>query len=502
MRLLACVLVLSSSLLVSDAFAQTPAAPAAPDPPKAAPAPAPEKLTVGSVDVSVFWRARVELWDWFESPVGDGGYGYFNSTARVGFGQTKKAWDWRLELSAPVYLGAPDDASGPPPLGAYGFGPGYYGSNGRNTSYGQFFLKQAFVQFKGLGKSTLKVGRFEFFDGTEAKIPDPALNALVQSRIAHRLISNSGFPAAQRSYDGAILTWSSGPNTVAGFGARTTAGGVHLNGWTELDIEVYYGAYNRLVKTANGTGIFRVFGVGYVDHRNTLSKPDNRPAPVKVADNDSIALFTYGADYAHVFKTASAGTFDVIGYLAGQTGSWGTLSQSASTAFGEFGWQPKEPVLKPWLRVGYRYSSGDDDPLDGDNGTFYQVMGATRQYAKFPYYNMMNLKDVYGLFAVRPSPKYTVRGEIHGLSLADSADLWYSGGGPWQSDAFGYSGRPSHGSDSLGTLWDVALDVPRITPHLGVNFYYGHASAGSVITGTYPDGGSGNFGYIESVVRF
>jgi hypothetical protein len=495
---LACVLVLSASWLVTNAFAQVPPAPA-PEPPKAAPAP--QKLTVGDVDVSILWRARVEFWDWFESPLGDGGYSYFNSLARVGFGHAKTTWDWRLEFASPVYLGAPDDASGPPPLGAYGLGPAYYNANDRETNYGQFFLKQAFVQFKALGKSTLKLGRFEFFDGTEVRIPDPTLNGLVVSRVAHRLISNEAFPAAQRSFDGALLIWSSGANTIAGFGSRSTAGGVHLNGWTELDIEAYYGAYNRLVKTSNGSGIFRVFGVGYVDHRSTLAKPDNRPAPVKAADRDSIALFTYGASYAHVLHS-DAGEFDLIGYVAGQTGSWGTLSQSASTAFAEVGWQPDEPNLKPWLRGGYRYSSGDDDPLDGTNGTFYQVLGATRQYARFPFYNLMNLKDAYGLFALRPSPKYAVRSEIHGLHLADSADLWYGGGGPGQSDAFGYAGRPSHGSDSLATLWDIALDVPQITPHLGVNFYYGHASGGGVIKGTYPGGGGGNFGFVESIVRF
>ena len=203
----------------------------------------------------------------------------------------------------------------------------------------------------------------------------------------------------------------------------------------------------------------------------------------------------------HVFDTGKSGKVDVVGWAALQRGSWGSLSQRAASAFGEIGWQPKEPKLKPWLRAGYRYSSGDDDPLDGTNGTFYQVLGATRQYARFPFYNLMNLKDTYGLFAVRPSSSVTIRSEVHGLRLASAANLWYGGGGPGQSDAFGYAGRPSRGSDSLATFWDLSADT-QLSRHLGLNLYFGHASGGDVIERTYPAGAGGNFGYLETVVRF
>ncbi len=173
------------------------------------------------------------------------------------------------------------------------------------------------------------------------------------------------------------------------------------------------------MKTSNGAGSFRAFTVGYVDHRDDVVKPDNRPTAIRAADRETISLATFGADYVHVLDGGKSGKFDMLGWVATQTGSWGKLSQRASAAFGEFGWQPPEPTLKPWLRAGYRYSSGDDNPQDGRNGTFYQALGATRQYARFPFYNMMNLKDAYGLFAIRPSPKATIRSEVHSLRLAN-----------------------------------------------------------------------------------
>jgi hypothetical protein len=498
MRQVLWVLLLSTVGATDGALAQD-QRPVAP-PQKETPTPQ-QPLKLGTLDVSVVWRNRIEFWTWFDTPTGNNDYGFENSLVRVSVGQAKKTLDWRLEASQPTVLSVPNDAVAPPPQGALGLGGSYYGANTARQNYGTFFLKQAFVQFKQLGQSTLKVGRFEFFDGTEAKISDPTVNGLVQSRAAHRLLSNEAFPAAQRSLDGALFSWNTGANTVSGLAARPTAGGVHLNGWAELDIEVYYGAYNRVLTADRSAGSFRVFGVGYVDRRDEVVKPDNRPAAIRAADRGTIAIGTYGADYVGVFSTDSAGKFDVIGWAAVQTGSWGTLSQRASSAFGEAGWQPPEPRLKPWLRAGYRFSSGDDNPLDGKNGTFYQVLGATRQYARFPFYNMMNLKDTYGLFAVRPSPKITLRSEVHRLRLANRADLWYGGGGPGQSDAFGYAGRPSFGHASLATFWDISADTQPFA-RLGANLYYGHASGHDVIKSTFPSNANGHFGYIETLVRF
>jgi alginate export protein len=79
-----------------------------------------------------------------------------------------------------------------------------------------------------------------------------------------------------------------------------------------------------------------------------------------------------------------------------QTGSWGNLKQHAGAAVGEAGWQPPVKVLKPWLSAGYSYGSGDDNPNDTRHGTFFQVLPTPRQYARFPFYNMMNNEDWYG----------------------------------------------------------------------------------------------------------
>ena len=67
-----------------------------------------------------------------------------------------------------------------------------------------------------------------------------------------------------------------------------------------------------------------MFGLGYVDDRNTILKTDNRPAPVRTADLGKIQLATYGGDYVQVINTTNAGKFDFLVWGVFQGGSWGS----------------------------------------------------------------------------------------------------------------------------------------------------------------------------------
>ena len=71
-----------------------------------------------------------------------------------------------------------------------------------------------------------------------------------------------------------------------------------------------------------------------------MLKTDNRPTAVRAADLGKIEIATWGADYVHVFNTANAGKFDLLGWGVAQTGAWGNLTQRADAFVGEAGWQP------------------------------------------------------------------------------------------------------------------------------------------------------------------
>jgi hypothetical protein len=461
----------------------------------------PPKHKIGPFEISINWRTRAEGWNWFQGPKGNSNYPLWDSLLRIGIGQTRESLDWYAELEQPSILGLPNDAVVAPPKGQLGLGGTYYAANFNQTNNASVFLKQAYVDFKHLGPTRVKLGRFEYFDGTEVKPKDPTLAAVVQSRISSRLISNFAFAAVQRTFDGGQFSLNSGKNNFTFFGARPTAGVFQVDGMPELDLEVYYGAYTRTLNTSHGESQLRVFGLGYVDDRTTILKTDNRPAPIRTADVDKIQLANFGGDYVQVINTTNAGKIDFLVWGVFQGGSWGTQTQRAGAFVGEFGWQLPVKHLKPWLSAGYSYGSGDGNPNDSTHGTFFQVLTTPRQYARFPFYNMMNNEDFYATLNLKPASKLALRSEGHALRLASASDLWYSGGGAFQPQTFGYTGRPSNNFRSLANVWDISADY-QVTRSFSTTLYYGHAWGETVIAKIYPKDPNGQLIFLETNFHF
>ncbi len=207
-----------------------------------------------------------------------------------------------------------------------------------------------------------------------------------------------------------------------------------------------------------------------------------------------------GGNLLHVFTSAHAGSFDTLAWGAWQRGSWGTLAQRSWAVALEAGYQPPEKHLKPWLRAGWNYSSGDNNPLDSTHGTFFQVLPTPRIYARFPFFNLMNNDDLFGELILRPHKRVTIRSDVHSLRLSNAHDLWYSGGGAYDQKVFGYTGRPSGGATSLATLFDVSADV-TVARNISLTAYVADAEGKQVLAKIYP-GTTGRFGYLEFNYRF
>jgi hypothetical protein len=102
---------------------------------------------------------------------------------------------------------------------------------------------------------------------------------------------------------------------------------------------------------------------------------------------------------------------------------------------------------------------------------------------------------------IKPSKRLTVRTDLHALALANAADLWYSGGGPFQPATFGYTGRPSSSQSNLATLSDVSGDY-NVNANVAVGAYYGCASSKAVTSAVYSSGAGARLGYFELLLRF
>jgi hypothetical protein len=283
-------------------------------------------------------------------------------------------------------------------------------------------------------------------------------------------------------------------------GAIPTRGVFQADGWGQTHTAFGYAAHTWSWGGKQHAADTRLFALQYHDWREVL-KTDNRPLAVRRADLDRIRIETFGGHSAHAVDT-QAGTVDVLLWAALQTGRWGTASHRGHAVDIEAGFQPKAGGrLKPWFRGGFYDGSGDSDSADKRHATFFQVLPTPRPFARFPFFNMMNNRDRFGMIILRPHAKATASFEVHSLSLSHRNDLWYQGGGAFQPWTFGYAGRPANGARSLANLYDASLEF-RWRPEFTVSGYIGVAQGLSAVRAVYPKGQRASLGYLEAMYRF
>jgi hypothetical protein len=501
--------ILSAILLSSATWAQTPADAGSPGPapgtPSAAASPAsaaPDTIKLGRVTLTGSLRSRLYVWDWFQPAAGQNQYEYSGNLFRLNLAETFQKWDWDAEFAVPFLLGLPSQATDAAPQGALGLGSNYYAANGNSQNTAMIFPKQLYLRLHGLGSesSTLQIGRFLFLDGSETTPKDASLATLKKDRVSQRLLGDFGWSDVGRSFDGLHYSFSAPSDNFTFVAATPTRGVYQVDGWGWNRIGFGYAAYTHEWGKGRHAADSRLFFLEYDDFRHIL-KTDNRPTPVRKTDTENIRINTFGGHTLHALATG-AGPLDFLAWGAIQTGRWGTQQQLSYAFDLEGGWQPKIlPEVRPWLRGGYTAGSGDGNPNDNKHETFFQVLPTPRPYARFPFFNMMNMKDRFGALVLRPHPKVTIASEFHSLALSSVNDLWYSGGGAYQPWTFGYTGRAVSGRRSLGNLYDTSLEY-RATRRIMLTTYLGCTQGLAVMEEIYPRGKDGQFGYVELLYRF
>ena len=235
-------------------------------------------VKLGDVVVTGSLRARAEACNWFQGTANDD-YVYSGNIVRLGLTQTKKRYDWQVEVAVPFLLGLPDDAIAAAPQGQFGLGPAYYAANTNRTNVAELFVKQASIRFRGLGGiegQSVKAGRMEFIDGTEVAPWNGTLVAVKRDRIAHRLIGNFSFSHVGRSLDAVQYALNNKKLNFTFLAGRPTDGVFQVDGWRDLKINVFYGALTGQTGTGPNAGEWRVFGVGYRDYRDEIGRASCR----------------------------------------------------------------------------------------------------------------------------------------------------------------------------------------------------------------------------------
>ncbi len=198
----------------------------------------------------------------------------------------------------------------------------------------------------------------------------------------------------------------------------------------------------------------------------------------------------------------SVGPVDFLAWGALQQGEWGLLDHFAWRWDLEAGWQPSALPWKPWLRIGYGRSSGDDDPNDDDHGTFFQILPTARIYAWSTFYNLMNNEDAFAQLLLRPVAGLVWRTDFHNIRLSESRDLWYQGAGATLNDhnvGFGFPGRPAFGERDLFRVVESQLTYAW-SPTLEFTVYYAHIFGGDVVRKIFASD-QADFAYLEVILK-
>jgi len=463
----------------------------------------PAPLKLGNLEVSGSLRSRLEMWDYFTA-TGNSDYAFSGNLFRLSLAQKRARFDWQFELAAPLLAGLPSDALAAAPQSQLGLGANYFAANSNRSTAAMLFPKQGYVRLKnlfGVKDQSLRLGRFEWMDGSEATPKDATLAALKRDRINQRLIGPFGWSTVGRSFDGLHYSLNHKTLNATLVSALPTRGAFQVDGWGPLKTAFVYASLTGQTGQARSAGEWRVLSIYYQDWRH-VTKTDNRPAPVRAADLTNLRIGTYGGHYLHKWDTSSLGTFNILLWGVAQNGRWGRQAHRASAYDVEAGYQPKLlPKLKPWLSLGSSRGSGDDNPSDNRHGSFFQLLPTPRPFARTPLYDMVNNQDLFATLALRPHKLFTLRAEAHSLRLASPRDLWYSGGGAFQPSTFGYAGRNTVGARSLANQWDLSADW-NPNPHLNLNAYAGYLDGKAAIQTIYPKGATAVFTYLEATWKF
>lgn len=447
--------------------------------------------------VTVAIRERTNATQWFAATPMDEVYGHQDSLLRIALAQRIRNFDYVLDLGQSAELALPTDAvSAVAAQGQLGLGGTYYAANNNNSNPVAASFRQGFLRYHFQNDfNVVRVGRFEFFDGQELTQKDASLRWLQTNRIAQRLVGNFGYSNGQRSFDGIDAKLGGNAWDVTAMAGRVTQGVFNMNANPELNVDIQYASYSRFI---GQHVVLRGFGLGYHDGRPGITKTDNRTA--KALDHANIRIGTYGGDLVAAIPAGKT-TLDFVMWGVGQSGHWGLLDHSAGAIAIEGGLKLSRVSSTPWLRGGYFRSTGDNNPNDGKHNTFFQVLPTPRVYARDPFYNLMNSTDSFVQMVDSPGKKMELRSDLHFLQLTSNQDLWYQGGGAFDSKVFGFTGRPSNGRSSFSSLFDMSADY-AVTPRVSLTAYYAHAYGKTVIAGTYPRTHDSNYGYMELNYKF
>lgn len=312
-------------------------------------------------------------------------------------------------------------------------------------------LHQGYADFEDLFGTgfTLRVGRFEL------------------SLWNQRLLSPLDWHPVARSWDGALVFGDIGDVSIIG-GYQILDEDPVID--SDRDEDFYWGAATWRPSENHEIGVAFFW-------RHDDSK-----------DSD----ISFGTPTVHA--QGSFGAFDYSIDLVANFGDRGDLDVEAYGTAVQFGFTFDCP-WSPRIAVEWTWASGDDDPTDGDFGTFDPLFPFQHYYQGYlDIFAWKNGHDVALHLEARPSEKLWFEIVGHAFFLDQTSDAWFGAAGtPIRSD-------PSADDEYLGFEIDVSFKY-TLRPNVLFWVGYSHFFAGDFVDETGDDPNT-NWFFVQLTANF
>lgn len=306
-------------------------------------------------------------------------------------------------------------------------------------------LRLLHVDGKPAPSLLLRAGRQDLALGDEIPYAEPDWAYLKRARIGQRLVGTVPWSHVERSFDGALLSWSPAFGNLAAFAATPTTGVFDVDDAYRSQSDVALAGASATAKRGAllPNTELSVFALGYEDERRV--REGGLP--------DEVSIVTLGAHAVGIFPIGP-GALDLLAWGAGQLGRFDGLDHDAWAFLLEAGYRLSEAAWKPWLRAGVNAASGDADPSDGEHETFHNLLPTNHSY--YGYADLLafqNLVNPFLQLRLAPHPHLSLDLFLHGFWLQRREDSRYGGTGFFDESGFGYTRAPSRGRSFVG--WEI-----------------------------------------------
>jgi hypothetical protein len=192
------------------------------------------------------------------------------------------------------------------------------------------------------------------------------------------------------------------------------------------------------------------------------------------------------------------GGFEYEGEFAFQTGEVADLDLTAFALHVGFGYNVDCP-WKPRIFGEYNFATGDDDPTDGDDGTFQNLFPTNHKfYGYMDLFSWQNIHNPELSLRVKSTDQFTVQLDGHGFWLANTNDAWYRANGLTRVRPVTPAARNADGY--AGSEIDLTV-IYQPVKCLALQAGYSHFFAGNYLKATGANDDA-DFGYVQALISF